>query len=77
MRRAKRLALVFASSQLAQRTLRELARLERGGTRVFQVQAMEVLTQGFGRPDTQVIGVVRGDLARGLVAHLEEQTAAT
>lgn len=73
VRRAKRLAFVFASSDLAQGTLRELARLERGGTRVFQVQAMEVLTQGFGREDAQVIGVLRGDLARGLAKHIEEQ----
>ena len=73
VRRAKGLALVFASSDLAQRTLRELARLERGGTRVFQVQPMEVLTQGFGREDAQVIGVLRGDLARGLAKHIEEQ----
>ena len=34
---------------------------------------MEVLTQGFGREDAQVIGVLRGDLARGLVKHLKEQ----
>ena len=74
VRRAKRLAFVFASSQLAQRTLRELARLERRGTRVFQVQTMEVLTQGFGREDAQVIGVLRGDLARGLAKHIEEHT---
>ena len=74
VRRAKGLAFVFASSELAQRTLRELARLERGGTHVFQVQPMEVLTQGFGREDAQVIGVLRGDLARGLAKHIEEQT---
>ncbi len=74
VRRAKGLAFVFASSALAQRTLRELARLERGGTRVFQVQTMELLTQGFGRTDAHVIGVLRGDLARGLAEHLEEQT---
>ena len=72
MRRAKGLAFVFASSDLAQRTLGELARLERGGTRVFQVQVMEVLTQSFGREDAQVIGVLRGDLARGLAKHIEE-----
>ena len=75
VRRAKGLAFVFASSDLAQRTLRELARLarmERGGTRVFQVQVMEVLTQSFGREDAQVIGVLRGDLARGLAKHIEE-----
>lgn len=74
VRRAKRLAFVFASSNLAPRTLRELARLERGGTRVFQVQAMDVLTQSFGREDAQVVGVLRGDLARGLAKHLKEQT---
>ena len=34
---------------------------------------MEVLTQGFGREDAQVIGVLRGDLARGLAKHIEEQ----
>ncbi len=72
VRRAKGLAFVFASSELAPRTQRELARLERGGTRVFQVQAMEVLTQGFGREDALVVGVLRGDLARGLAKHLAE-----
>jgi hypothetical protein len=35
---------------------------------------MEVLTQGFGREDAHVIGVLRGDLARGLAKHIEEQT---
>lgn len=74
VRRAKTLAFVFASSNLSPHTLRELARLERGGTRVFQVQAMEGLTQGFGREDAQVVGVLRGDLARGLAKHLKEQT---
>ena len=74
MRRAKTLAFVFASSNLSPHTLRELARLERGGTRVFQVQAMEGLTQGFGREDAQVVGVLRGDLARGLAKHLKEHT---
>ncbi len=74
MRRAKGLAFVFASSDLAARTLRELARLEHRGTRVFQVRPMAGLTQGFGREDAQVIGVVRGDLARGLAKHLKEHT---
>ncbi len=74
VRRAKTLAFVFVSSHLAPRTLRELARLERGGTCVFQVQAMEVLTQSFGREDAQVVGVLRGDLARGLAKHLKEHT---
>ncbi len=74
VRRARLLAFVFASSELAPRTLRELARLERGSTRVFQVQAMEVLTQRFGREDAQVVGVLRGDLARGLAKLLKEQT---
>ena len=73
VRRAKGLAFVFASSDLAQRTLRELASLEHKGTRVFQVETMEVLTQGFGREDAHVIGVLRGDLARGLSKHIEEQ----
>ncbi|MYF92090.1 MAG: hypothetical protein F4049_00745 [Gemmatimonadetes bacterium] len=73
VRRAKKLAFVFASSSLAERTLRELARLEREGTRVFQVQPMEALTQSFGREDAHVIGVLRGDLARGLAKHLKEQ----
>lgn len=74
VRRAKGLAFVFASSDLAPRTLRELARLERGGTHVFQVSAMKELTQHFGREDAQVIGVLRGDLARGLAKHIEEHT---
>ena len=72
VRRAKGWPLYLPAASSPSGTLGELARMERGGTRVFQVQVMEVLTQSFGREDAQVIGVLRGDLARGLAKHIEE-----
>jgi hypothetical protein len=74
VRRAGKLAYVFASGDLAQRTLRELARLQAQGTRVFQVEHIQALTRTFGREDAQVVGVKRGDLARGLAKRLEGES---
>jgi len=74
VRRAAKLAFVFASGGLAPRTLRELAGLAGGGTRVYQVAEIAVLTRSFGREDAQVVGVVPGDLARGVNQRLEGAT---
>lgn len=70
VRRAGKLAYVFLSGDLAQRTLRELAGLQMQGTRVFQVVPIQALTRAFGREDAQVVGVKCGDLARGLEKRL-------
>ena len=71
VRRSGKLAFVFASGDLAPRTLHELAGLAARGTRVFRVEDFDALTKSFGRADAQVVGVVRGDLARGLAKRLE------
>ena len=74
VRRAAKLAFVFASGELAPRTLRELTGLAGGGTRVYQVTKISALTRSFGREDAQVVGVVPGDLARGVNQRLEVAT---
>ena len=72
VRRTDGLAFVFAGSELAERTLRELAC--KPGAMVYQVADMQQLTGAFGREDAQVVGVKRGDLANGLSKRLEEET---
>ena len=72
VRRTDGLAFVFAGSELAERTLRELAC--KPGAMVYQVPDMQQLTGAFGREDAQVVGVKRGDLASGLAKRLEEET---
>ena len=72
VRRTDGLAFVFAGSELAERTLRELA--GKPGAMVYQVADMQQLTRAFGREDAQVVGVKRGDLASGLAKRLEEET---
>ena len=71
VRRTDGLAFVFAGSELAERTLRELA--GKPGAQVYQIADMQNLTGAFGREDAQVVGVKRGDLARGLAKRLEEE----
>ncbi len=71
VRRSARLAYVFADSQLAERTLRELAEWEETGTRVFVLDDFASLTQTFGRSDARVVGVAIGSLANGIAGRLE------
>ena len=71
VRRTAGLAFVFASSGLAERTLRELA--GKPGVRVYQLVEMQHLTRAFGREDAQVVGVKRGYLAHGLTKRLKEE----
>ena len=55
VRRAGKLAFVFASGDLAVRTLRELAELAARGVRVYLVEDFSALTKSFGRADAQVV----------------------
>jgi len=71
VRRAGKLAFVFASEDLAVRTLRELAGLAARGVRVYLVEDFSALTKSFGRADAQVVAVARGDLAKGLAKRLK------
>jgi hypothetical protein len=71
VRRAGKLSFVFASGGLAVRTLRELAGMASRGARVYRVADFDALTHSFGRADAQVVGVVRGDLAKGLAKRLK------
>ena len=71
VRRAGKLAFVFASGDLAVRTLRELAGLAARGVRVYLIEDFSALTKSFGRADAQVVAVARGDLAKGLAKRLK------
>jgi hypothetical protein len=76
VRRAEKLAYVFADAGLAARTLRELEDLQRRGARVFSVADFAALTGAFGREDASVVGVKPGDLAKGLGKRLQKTAAA-
>ena len=71
VRRCARLAYVFADSQLAERTLRELAEWEGRGARVYVLDDFASLTRTFGRSDARVVGVIKGSLADGIAGRLD------
>ncbi len=75
VRRAEKLAYVFADAGLAERTLRELEGLQKRGARVFAVEDFAALTRAFGREDASVVGVRSGHLAKGVDKRLREMAA--
>ena len=71
VRRVRQLACLFASTDLAAGTWRELGRRRRTGTRLFRVADLSSLTAAAGRGDLSVVGVKPGGLAAGIAARLE------
>ena len=70
VRRARKLAYLFASPDLAAGTWKELGRRRRAGTRLFRVADLSRLTAAAGRGDLSVVGVKPGGLAAGIAARL-------
>ncbi len=68
VRRARRLAFVFADSALAEGTLGELGRLRASGTRVYRVTPLRLMTAVAGREDVLVLGITPGSLADGIAS---------
>ena len=66
VRRARRLAFVFADSALAEGTLAELSQLRGSGTRVYRVTPLRLMTAAAGREDVLVVGIKPGSLADGI-----------
>ncbi|MDA0335582.1 MAG: hypothetical protein O2782_10480 [bacterium] len=67
VRRTKGLALVFLDVSVSANTQREMADLQRHGTRVFRCAPLADLTRSIGREDVSVVGVKAGPLAKGMV----------
>ena len=70
VRRTRGLALVFVAATVSENTRAELARLQRGGTRVFRCPSLVGLTGAMGREDASVIAVREGAMAEGILARL-------
>jgi hypothetical protein len=66
VRRVRKLAFVLVSQTVSAGTVRQLMLLTRQGTKVYIVDAMEVIHQRLGRPDIAVIGIKPGALAQGV-----------
>ena len=73
VRRTRGLALVFVAETISENTRRELARLQRDGTRVFLCRSLEALTAAMGREDASVVAVRAGPMAEGILARLSPE----
>ena len=69
VRRVVAFSFLFLAADLAEGTLRELAR-RHSGSRFFRVGDMSKLTAVAGRSDVSVVGVKPGPLADGIAAKL-------
>ncbi len=75
LRRSRPLALIFASPELAEGTLAELAGWRREGALLFVVEEWEVVAGRVGRPDALVLGIRPGPLAEGISRRLQASGA--
>ena len=75
VRRTRGLAYVLVDAGLAEGTVRELARLQKWGTRLFRVASLSDVTRAFGREEVRVIGVKRGSLAQGIAGRLGSESS--